>query len=98
VILHCSQYGVGCYYCEWLVLIYGRKARGGLLQSGSFSEQVMVDSSAENARLQVIVSDQTKKHEDIAETFLAVTARPVSSHGDHLPDEMRKASLLFDFN
>ncbi|CAN0903593.1 hypothetical protein LINGRAHAP2_LOCUS22656 [Linum grandiflorum] len=77
VFLECQQweYGVGCHYCKWLELIHGRKARGGFLQSSSFSNRVADDFSAENARLQVIVSNQAKKLEDIAEAFLAVTAR-----------------------
>ncbi|CAN0902956.1 hypothetical protein LINGRAHAP2_LOCUS22296 [Linum grandiflorum] len=38
VFLECQQweYGVGCHYCEWLELIHGRRARGGLLKAGSF--------------------------------------------------------------
>ncbi|CAN0831040.1 hypothetical protein LINGRAPRIM_LOCUS3460 [Linum grandiflorum] len=76
----------------------GRKARGGFLQSGSFSNRVADDFSSENARLQAIVSNQAKKLEDIAEAFLAVTARQGSSRGGHLHDEKKKTSLSLDLN
>ncbi|CAN0919513.1 hypothetical protein LINGRAHAP2_LOCUS31494 [Linum grandiflorum] len=97
IFLECQQweYGVGCH---WLVLVYGRKARGGFLQSGSILDRVTDDFSTENARLQVIVSNQAKKLEDIAEAFLAVTARQGSSRGGHLHDEKKKTSLSLDLN
>ncbi|CAN0918530.1 hypothetical protein LINGRAHAP2_LOCUS30920 [Linum grandiflorum] len=87
VFLECRrwEYGVGCRYCEWFMT--GRKVHGGLLLSGSLSDQVVVELTAENARLRALISSQGKQLEDAAHALSATSIHPPTSEGCNPPDK-----------
>ncbi|CAN0928928.1 hypothetical protein LINGRAHAP2_LOCUS36763 [Linum grandiflorum] len=87
VFLECRrwEYGVGCRYCEWFMT--GRKVHGGLLLSGSLSDQVVVELTAENARLRALISSQAKQLEDAAHASSATSVHPPASEGCDPPNK-----------